>query len=132
MPITVLLADDHEVIRSGVRHVLSTHPEVMIAGEAGDFGQALEMSHALRPQVIILDMHMPGGDRIDPDISDGTCTLLQKCWPSQFGMTRKRRCSPSKFGAAKLIDKMDIAKGLIPAIFQLVSRSPDSLWTSSN
>jgi DNA-binding NarL/FixJ family response regulator len=38
MPITVLLADDHEVIRRGVRHVLSTHPEVMIAGEASDFG----------------------------------------------------------------------------------------------
>jgi DNA-binding NarL/FixJ family response regulator len=132
MPITVLLADDHEVIRRGVRHVLSTYPEVMIAGEAGDFGQALEMSRALRPQVIILDMHMPGGDRIDRNHFRSQLHPSSKVLAISIWNDEETAILAEQFGAAKLIDKMDIAKDLIPAIFQLVSRSPDSSRTSSN
>jgi DNA-binding NarL/FixJ family response regulator len=98
----------------------------MIAGEAGDFGQALEMSHALRPQVIILDMHMPGGDRIDPNHFRSQLHASAKVLAISIWNDQETAVLAEQFGAAKLIDEMDIAKDLIPAIFQLVPRSPDS------
>jgi len=57
--IRVVVADDHGVVRKGVRLVLSEAPEIEIVGEACDGDEAVEMASALRPNVIILDVAMP-------------------------------------------------------------------------
>lgn len=59
-PVTVVLADDHVVVRSGLRLLLESEPELAVVGEAGDVGAALEAVDRLRPQVLLLDLHMPG------------------------------------------------------------------------
>jgi len=60
MPITLLLADDANSIRSAIRHILETEPAIELIGEALNFPQALEMCAELKPTVLLLDLHMPG------------------------------------------------------------------------
>ncbi len=62
MPIRLLLADDHPIVREGLRAVLETQPDFVVAGEAGDGAQAIALAAALRPDVILLDLEMPGLD----------------------------------------------------------------------
>jgi DNA-binding NarL/FixJ family response regulator len=59
--ITVLVADDHAVVRAGIRHILESMPGVSVVAEASDGPSALRLSREQRPDVIILDVSMPGG-----------------------------------------------------------------------
>ncbi|HEY7899406.1 MAG TPA: response regulator transcription factor [Gemmatimonadaceae bacterium] len=59
--ISVLVADDHAVVRAGIRHILESMPGVLVVAEAGDGPSALRLAREHRPDVIILDVSMPGG-----------------------------------------------------------------------
>ena len=59
-PIRVLVADDHPVVRGGIKDELAKHPDLLLLGEAVDGDQALERSRTLRPDVLLLDINMPG------------------------------------------------------------------------
>jgi DNA-binding NarL/FixJ family response regulator len=58
--IRVLIADDHTVVREGIRQILSKEPDMEVVAEAGDGLEALEMVRAARPDVVLLDIAMPG------------------------------------------------------------------------
>lgn len=60
MPIRILIADDHGIIRSGIRNELATHPDIEVMGDAGDGDEALKMTLELRPDILLLDINMPG------------------------------------------------------------------------
>jgi DNA-binding NarL/FixJ family response regulator len=62
--ITVLLADDHPLIRKGFRLVLDAEPDIEVAGEAGDGATAVSLCAELRPDVVLMDVRMPGRDGI--------------------------------------------------------------------
>jgi DNA-binding NarL/FixJ family response regulator len=62
--ITVLLADDHALIRKGFRLILDAEPDIEVAGEASDGTAAVSMASALRPDVVLMDVRMPGRDGI--------------------------------------------------------------------
>lgn len=62
--IRVLVADDHAVLRAGLRLLINTQPDMEVVGEAGDHRQALEMARKLQPNVLTLDMSMPAGNGI--------------------------------------------------------------------
>ena len=62
--ITVLLADDHSLIRKGFRLILEAEPDMEVAGEASDGTMAVSMVSALRPDVVLMDVRMPGRDGI--------------------------------------------------------------------
>jgi NarL family two-component system response regulator LiaR len=64
-PIRVLLADDHAILRKGIRALLSTEPDVEVVGEAGDGAEALAQAEALKPDVILMDLVMPRMDGIE-------------------------------------------------------------------
>ncbi|MBS2034442.1 response regulator transcription factor [bacterium] len=57
----VLIADDHPLVRSGVRATLEQSEGVQVLGEAHDYSEARTLAHKTRPDVIILDVQMPGG-----------------------------------------------------------------------
>lgn len=57
--ITVLLADDHAVVRHGIRRFLERDPNIRVLAEAEDGAQALEMAYAIKPDVLVLDIQMP-------------------------------------------------------------------------
>jgi len=62
--IRVLIADDHKIVRQGLRFLLSQESGIEVAGEAADGVAALEAVRALRPDVVLLDLFMPGLDGI--------------------------------------------------------------------
>ncbi len=63
--ITVLLVDDHPLIRKGFRLILDAEPDIEVAGEASDGTTAVSMTSALRPDVVLMDVRMPGRDGIE-------------------------------------------------------------------
>ncbi len=63
--VRVLLADDHALVRSGVRSVLESAGGIEVVGEAGRGDETLEMLARLEPDVLLLDLNMPGGDGFD-------------------------------------------------------------------
>jgi len=58
--ISVLLVDDHSLVRRGFRRILEDEPDITVAGEAGDGLQAIKLAEELRPKVIVMDCAMPG------------------------------------------------------------------------
>jgi two-component system response regulator NreC len=60
-----VLADDHVVVRSGLRLLLESEPGIAVVGECGDVESAFEAVARLRPDVLVLDLHMPG----DPSLA---------------------------------------------------------------
>jgi two-component system, NarL family, response regulator NreC len=59
-PIKLVIADDHAIVRSGLRMLLDAEPDFEVAAEAGDVQSALHYVRAHRPRVLILDLNMPG------------------------------------------------------------------------
>ena len=60
MTVTLLLVDDHPLIRQGLRHLLEGEPEFKVIGEAGDGLEALLLVERLKPNILVVDMMMPG------------------------------------------------------------------------
>ena len=65
MQIKVLLADDHSVVRQGIRRVLESTDDIVVVGEAEDGEKALEMTQELQPDVIVCDLRLPVVSGID-------------------------------------------------------------------
>ncbi len=63
--IRVLIADDHTIVRSGVRLLLEAEPDIAVIGEAGDGNQALVLTESLLPNVVLIDIAMPGVDGME-------------------------------------------------------------------
>jgi DNA-binding NarL/FixJ family response regulator len=62
--VRVLIADDDELMRAGLKALLSSDPTIELVGEAGDGRAAIEQVHALRPDVVLMDVRMPDVDGI--------------------------------------------------------------------
>lgn len=60
-PIRVVLADDHGIVRAGLRALLEAQPDMQVVGEAADGPQAVAVTHETHPSVVIADLSMPGG-----------------------------------------------------------------------
>lgn len=60
MPVTIILVDDHPIVRQGLRHLLDDEPDFKVLGEAGDGVEALLLVERLKPDILIVDMMMPG------------------------------------------------------------------------
>jgi DNA-binding NarL/FixJ family response regulator len=62
--VTVLIADDHPVVREGLRGMLAAEPGITVVGEAGSGDEAVTMARLHRPDVVLMDLRMPGGDGV--------------------------------------------------------------------
>lgn len=61
---SVLIADDQELVRTGLRMIISAEPDLEVVGEAADGAAAVAACHELRPDVVLMDIQMPGLDGI--------------------------------------------------------------------
>ncbi len=60
--IRVLIADDHTLVRQGIRLLLETQPDLQVVGEAGDGAEAIRLAGELAPDLVVMDIAMPGVD----------------------------------------------------------------------
>lgn len=65
MPIRILVADDHVLVRSGLRELLRTDSDLEVVGEAGDGNETLRLAASLSPDLVLLDVSMPGESGIE-------------------------------------------------------------------
>jgi DNA-binding NarL/FixJ family response regulator len=65
MSIRIVIADDHSVVRQGLRMLLTLDPELEVAGEASDGAEAVQLARELQPDVVLMDMLMPVMDGIE-------------------------------------------------------------------
>jgi two-component system response regulator NreC len=63
--VTVVIADDHAVVRKGLRLLIEAEPGLTVVAEAGTVPDALRMAKAHRPNVLVLDLNMPGGSSLE-------------------------------------------------------------------
>src|SRR6056297_236085 len=72
--IRVLIADDHAIVREGLRRILTDEPSIELVGEAADGFEAARMARELKPDIVLLDLSMPGRGGIDAlsDIRHGS------------------------------------------------------------
>ncbi len=64
-PIRVLIADDHTVVRKGIRLLLEAEPDLEVVGEAKDGREAVHLAHKLEPDVVVMDLTMPEMDGLE-------------------------------------------------------------------
>jgi DNA-binding NarL/FixJ family response regulator len=64
-PIRILIVDDHPVLRAGVAAMLGNQSDVLVIGEAGDGAEALEQFRSLHPDVVVMDLQMPGMNGVE-------------------------------------------------------------------
>jgi two-component system response regulator NreC len=85
-PIRVLIADDHTVVRSGVRLLLETEPDIVVVGEARDGNEAVALTESLQPDVILMDIAMPELDGLQ------ATRQIKAAWPqiNILGLTMHR------------------------------------------
>src|SRR4051812_40484717 len=62
MPVSVLIADDQALVRAGFRAILETRPDIKVVGEAVDGRDAVDLARRRRPDVVLMDVKMPGLD----------------------------------------------------------------------
>jgi two-component system response regulator DevR len=72
--IRVMVVDDHEVVRAGLRTLLQAEPDIEVVAEAATGGQALIQAARVRPQIVLLDARLP--DMPGPDVCRGLCEAL--------------------------------------------------------
>ena len=59
-PVRVLIVDDHDIVRAGIRMLLDAQPGMAVGGEASDGREAIEMAGSMKPDVVLMDISMPG------------------------------------------------------------------------
>jgi two-component system response regulator NreC len=112
----VILVDDHAVLRSGLRYLLEREPDLEVVGEAGDGEEAVGLARDLEPDVIVLDLSMPGlgGTKTIRALRDvsPTSRILVLTMHADSSYLR----SAFRAGAVGYIPKMAIDAELISAI----------------
>ena len=117
MPITVLVADDKEVVLSSIRLLLGSDPEISIVGEAANFRQTLQRTSELKPHIVLMDLHMPDDSSVSPqEIKSVLNTLGSRLIAMSFWNDENTQTLAESLGAVVLLDKMKLVTDLIPAI----------------
>jgi DNA-binding NarL/FixJ family response regulator len=122
LSITVLLADDSEIVRRGIRQLLATQSEIEIVAEAADFAQTIQLANDLKPRLIVMDLHMPEelkatSPNIKSHLNCGSEILAISLSNDEDTMALAR-----SIGATVLLDKISLADTLIPTIVRLGQR----------
>src|SRR5215208_180259 len=121
MAVTVLLADDHPIVRQGLRHLLEGEPDIKILGEASDGLQAVQLSEKFKPNVLIVDIMMPGLNGLEvvrqvKDRSPDTFSIVLSMQSADVYVVKAL-----KSGAAGYVLKESGPSELVNAVQQVIS-----------
>src|ERR1700674_3370578 len=117
----ILIVDDHETVRRGVRILLSSRRDWVVCGEAGDGFEAVEKAKSLRPDVVLMDISMPGMDGVEAtkiirrEVPESKVVIV-----SQNDLTVVSN-QIADIDASGYVNKADLARDLIPAVESLIA-----------
>jgi DNA-binding NarL/FixJ family response regulator len=112
--ISVLIAEDHELVRSGLRALLRDDKSVRVVGEAGDVPEAVERVGRLRPNVVLLDLRMPGGGprEVIAAACDAGARVLVVTGEDDPGLAREALEAGAAGYALKTIGREELSRAL--------------------
>ena len=119
--IRVVLADDYPPVRVGLRELLDSTPDIEVVGEAEDGQVAVELAASLRPDLVVMDIHMPRLSGI------AATRQITAAWPAVRVIGLSAAAEPPyaramrEAGALELLDKTVPGDRLVAAIRQLIS-----------
>jgi two-component system, NarL family, response regulator LiaR len=119
--VSVLVVDDADVIRKTLRNFLKEEPAIKLLGEASNFAEAISMTAALKPDVILLDLHMPDDRSFNSEFVKANLSgtrVLAMTLSSDYASEEDTRLLAESFGAVTTLDKAKLYDELIPAILQ--------------
>ncbi len=120
MAVNILIADDHDIIREGIKSVLSAHPEYKVCAEAANGEEALELAERFKPDVLLLDVSMPKLSGLDvlprmKKISPQTKIIMITVHKMGAYVLKAIRA-----GVAGYINKENVAEELITALSRVL------------
>jgi DNA-binding NarL/FixJ family response regulator len=115
-PITVLLADDHALVRRGFRRMLEDDPSIRVVAEASDGQEAIDLAHSLRPRVVVMDVAMPKASGIDAArkilASTRTTKVLLLSMHSEETLVRQALAAGASGYILKTAEDLDLASAV--------------------
>ena len=122
IPITLLLADDTEMMRMAIQRLLEDDPEIEVVGEAADFTQTIKMTLELKPQIVVLDVHMPNYGSLTPlEIRSSFAPCAAHLLAISIWDDTDTKTLAASFGAVLLLDKAKLGTELVPTIKRLLA-----------
>jgi DNA-binding NarL/FixJ family response regulator len=124
LPIKVLLADDSDIMREAIKKLLVDEPRIHIVGEASSFAAAMQLVADAKPDVLLLDLHLPQKRELPAPIVRSQLNCIKHTLAISFANDAEAKSLAASYGAA-LLDKMSLYTELLPAIMQLAGPSAD-------
>jgi len=122
--VRILIADDHELMRRGLRSILSTRPDWEVCGEAVDGSDAIEKTKLLQPDILVLDISMPRVNGLE------VARAVRRDYPrtqvvilSQYDESEMRPYA-IEAGARGYVSKAEASRQLLTAIESLIVEQP--------
>jgi DNA-binding NarL/FixJ family response regulator len=123
LPIKVLLADDSEIMREAIKKLLEDEPRIHIVGEASSFPAAMQLVADFKPDILLLDLHMPQKRDLPAPIVKSQLNCIEYTLAISFANDEEAKSLAASYGAVALLDKMGLYTELLPAIMQLAKPS---------
>jgi two-component system response regulator NreC len=120
-PITIVLADDHEIVRSGIRMVLEAQEDMAVVAEAGDGDDAVRYALGHKPTILVLDLNMPNVSGLDAipriQMASPATAIIVLTMQAEPGFARQALRS----GARGYVVKQSAASELVGAIRSVIA-----------
>jgi two-component system chemotaxis response regulator CheB len=117
---SVLLADDSDLMLRMIGRLLQEEARIELLGQAKSLAQTLQMTAELKPQVVVMDLHMPDETTFKPDfirsqlLRSAKHVVIMSVWNDE-----ESQALANSYGAASFLDKNTLSSTLIPAILNL-------------
>jgi DNA-binding NarL/FixJ family response regulator len=124
MSIRVLVADDSEIICRPIVRLLETEASIQLVGRAASFAETLEMTAALKPDVLLMDVHMPDELNYAPaSVASELLLSTKRIVAMSMWINDETKERAASLGSCMLLDKCNLGEELIPAILQSADTS---------
>ena len=123
-PIQLLLADDSDIMRDAIKKLLADEPRIHIVGEASSFAAAIQMVADFKPDVLLLDLHLPQKRDLQPPLVKSQLSCVEYTVAISFSNDDEAKALAASYGAVALLDKMSLYSHLLPAITRLYEPQP--------
>jgi two-component system response regulator NreC len=119
----VLIADDSEVMRTAIRRTLEEERKIDVVGEASSFPDTMQKIADLKPDVLLLDLHLPEKRDFAPALVKSQLGTVRTVAVS-FSNDTDSKVLAESYGAVTLLDKMKLYNEMVPAILRCESKDP--------